>query len=94
MKEEKSRLGCVLQNYTRPRSSSYDPEFDKQIKELAPHWFTTVENKKKLIEMAKRGEPRPMCKSKLKTELTKFLGDSEFNKQIRKLAPHWFARSE
>jgi len=93
-------LGRVLCHYTIRYSGTYDPSFDKQIRKLAPHWFinkiTTVEKKQQLIEMAKRGEKRPSCR---KHPLGKVLFhytnqsacyDSVFDKQIRKLAPHWF----
>lgn len=39
----KTKLGQALGSYTgKGYSSSYDPEFDKQIRVLAPHWFRTV----------------------------------------------------
>jgi len=91
-------LGIALKGYISKSHGCYDPIFEKQIK-LAPHWFvgTVAEKKKQLIEMAKRGEPRP---NQRKHPLGNVLGgytckssrcyDPIFDKQIRKLAPHWF----
>jgi hypothetical protein len=95
----KSKLRQSLDGYTRATNSSYDPEFTKQIKKLAPHWFidTASENKKDLLEMAKRGEERPNQKNhKLGASLSSYINatsgcyDPDFTKQIKKLAPHWF----
>jgi hypothetical protein len=36
---QKSPLGGVLSNYTSKSSSSYDPDFDKEIRTLRPDWF-------------------------------------------------------
>lgn len=38
---EEKRLGKALSNYTSPSSESYDNAFDKEIRELKPHWFKT-----------------------------------------------------
>jgi hypothetical protein len=35
----KTKLGKVLCNYTYSKSSSYDAEFNQQIRQLAPSWF-------------------------------------------------------
>jgi hypothetical protein len=96
---QKVKLGRTLCNYTNPKNGCYDPEFDKQIRKLAPHWFvdTAEENKRLLLEMAKRGEPRPSKRgNKLGEALVSYTNikqkcyDPEFDKQIRKLASHWF----
>jgi len=87
-----------LQNYTN-KNRSYDPKFDKLIRELAPYWFvkTSSENKRLLIEMAKKGIDRPLQKkhklgrvlSDYSTKSTKSY-DFKFTEKIKKLAPHWF----
>ena len=90
-----TELGQVLGSYIN-KSQNYDPEFNKKIREVAPHWFinTADENKKKLLEMAQRGEPRPHCKilKYLWRYTTQNSGayNADFDKRIRALAPHWF----
>ena len=37
--QKRDKLGNAITNYTRIGSGSYDPEFDKQIRELRPDWF-------------------------------------------------------
>ena len=97
--KRKNLLGNLLLNYIRPTSSGYDAEFDKQIRKMAPHWFinTAVENKKKLIEIAKNGEDRPaQRKHQLGSSLTCYTRkksgsyDEEFTNKIRTLRPDWF----
>jgi hypothetical protein len=92
-------LWCVLSNYIHKTSKSYDPKFNKKIRKLRPDWFvnTAVENRKQLIEMAKRGEPRPAQRSPLGGPLCEYTNkkkkgsyNSEFDKEIRKLRPDWF----
>lgn len=39
---QKTQLGQALGNYTRKSDSSYNPKFDKEIRELAPHWFVNA----------------------------------------------------
>jgi len=95
---KKHPLGNSLSNYLSKSQGSYDPEFDKQIRKLAPHWFvdTTIEKKKQLLEMAKNKEPRPNSrKHPLAKALFRYVNkgdayDHKFDTQIRKLAPHWF----
>jgi len=101
--KSKKHPGVALSNYISKSSNAYDSEFDKKIRKLAPHWFVdaVAEKKKLLLEMAKNGEPRPKCvfgqKSNplgraLRDYISKSSGsyDPTFDKQIRKLAPHWF----
>lgn len=91
-------LGGTLSSYTKKSHSSYDPGFNRKIRELAPQWFVKIgdENKKKLIEITCKNEPRPNQKTKLGQALSKYICkkskryDPEFDKQIRQLAPHWF----
>jgi hypothetical protein len=100
---QKTKLGQSLSNYIRTTSSSYDPGFTKQIKELAPHWFINQnpnDKKKQLLEIAKKGEERPNWKSKLGQNLRSYINDNykcydpDFTKQIKELAPHWLKRRE
>jgi len=37
--QKKSKLGCVLSNYTNKSRKYYDPIFTKQIRKLRPDWF-------------------------------------------------------
>jgi hypothetical protein len=96
---QKHPLGPRLCSYTTKTSSSYDPEFDKEIRRLSPHWFvdTAAENKLKFLEMARNGEPRPHHKNHpLGQSFNSYIKkshdcyDPEFDKEIRRLAPHWF----
>lgn len=41
-KFKQSKLGTVLRFYTCPSASSYDADFTKKIKKLAPKWFRRV----------------------------------------------------
>lgn len=41
-KFKESKLGTVLRFYICPSASSYDPEFAKKVKKLAPKWFRRV----------------------------------------------------
>jgi hypothetical protein len=99
--EHKHPLASSLNNYILKDNSSYDIDFDKTIRKLAPQWFvnTTISKKKKLIEMAKKGDVRPKCKKHpLGTVIYNYTCklsesyDPEFDKQIRLVAPHWFRR--
>jgi hypothetical protein len=93
-KQKESKVGLALCSYTNPKCGSYDPEFDEEIRNLAPHWFvnTAAENKKLLLEMAKRGEPRPKFKVKLGQALVNYTSprngcyDPEFRKEIKKVS--------
>ena len=95
-------LGRILYGYCYPTSSSYDAEFDKQIRELRPDWFITQfdvanQKKQKLLEMARSGEDRPSGKKHTLGKAvcyyccpTSGSYDAEFDKQIRELRPDWF----
>lgn len=77
----KTKIGMALSNYTLNGSSSYDPNFTKQIKGLRPDWFVSLlektnNNKKILLEMAKNGEKRPLRKTKLGCALTNYITKS------------------
>ncbi len=94
----RTKLGMCLKSYVH-ENASYDADFDKTIKKLAPQWFVnSAETKKKqLLKMARNGEPRPSSKrTTLGQALCSYVGcayDAEFDKQIRTLAPHWFVKS-
>ena len=91
----KTKLGMVLSAYTRKNHGSYDVEFDKQIREIST-WFdyidTASQNKQLLLDMAKRGEPKPKKNIKLGMVLRSYLRkdqrsyDAEFDKQIREIS--------
>jgi hypothetical protein len=94
-----SRLRMSMDGYIRAKSTCLDPEFTKQIKKLAPHWFidTAAENKKELLKLAKSGAERPnQRKHPLGSSLSNYVSqssdcfDPEFTKQIKKAAPSWF----
>jgi hypothetical protein len=104
MPSRKTKIGKALYKYTLKSSESYDPVFAKEIRRLAPNWLATRydivnENKKLLLEMARKKQTRPNRKTKFGAALINYscLGsvsyDPVFAKQIRKLAPHWFKRS-
>ncbi len=95
---QKKTLGKALSRYTDKGGNSYDAKFDKQIRELAPHWFvnTADEKKKKLLKMTHKEQPRPEQKTPLGQALSSYTHksqtnyDPEFHNEIKRLAPHWF----
>jgi hypothetical protein len=98
----KSSLGGVLHSYTNPTQATYDPIFDKKIRELRPDWFVTKydkaqEKKNRLLAMALAGDPRPTKRGHpLGPTLNKYTNhgsgcyNSTFDKKIRELRPDWF----
>lgn len=97
-----TKLGKCLHNYLTRSVRTYDPEFEKQLKEIRPDWFVTCydlakQNKVILLEMARNGDPRPSRKTKLGKALSNYLSngncyDAEFAAEIRKLRPDWFRK--
>jgi len=94
-------IEACLRNYTHHSSSSYDPQFTKQIKKLRPDWFV-LENpatlkKEEILKLAKSGAARPtgLLGQKLSVYMRKThynrCYDPKFTKQIKKLRPDWFA---
>jgi len=95
-------LGTALGNYTTKGSETFDEDFTKELKEIAPDWFVSRSNivntkKAQLLEMARNGEPRPhQTKHSLGTALGSYtikgseIFDEDFTKQIKEIAPHWF----
>jgi hypothetical protein len=97
---QKTQPGQALCRYTGKTSPSYDPFFDKQIRTKAPLWFvkTSDQKKRQLLEIARKKLPRPNSKTKLGHSLCHYTSktsgayDPVFDKNIRKLAPHWFKK--
>ena len=94
-------LGLALHYYIREMSSSYDPVFDRAIKERQPGWFvdTVEENKKKLLAMS-IGCKRPHAKTSIGVALCTYIYkgsdsyDPEFEEDIRKHQPGWWSADE
>ena len=97
----KDPLGLALSWYTSGKM--LDKVFTKKIRTLRPDWFVDIvkENKKQLLEIAKRGEPRPLSASTaLGRALVSYTSgeqrgnrgsyDKAFTLKIRKLRPDWF----
>jgi superfamily II DNA or RNA helicase len=98
--KERTELGSKLQRYSSPNSRSYDDAFDEEVRHLAPHWFinSADQNKKILLEMARRGEPKPLGRKNKASALNDYTSetrsfDTVFNRKIRRIAPHWFINS-
>jgi hypothetical protein len=88
-------LGMTLTSYT---SMSFHSEFIKDIKKLRPDWFlveTIIQRKKELLDMARKGDPKPNWKTVLGqafgkyTTETSVLYDLVFTKNMRKIKPDW-----
>ena len=104
--KNKHPMGSALCCYTRLKSGCYDPVFDQQIRQAAPHWFldTAAVKKAELLARAARGEDRPAVHGKNKHPLGQVLGiytnpkdnmyDPVFDQQIRQVAPGWFIRAD
>jgi hypothetical protein len=92
----KTKEGRALSNYICKGHGSYCPKFEKTIRKEATNWFNKVQIKKnKLIEMAKKGGPRPSQKTKEGSALSSYTCKSgsyckKFDRKIRKIAPNWF----
>lgn len=90
--------------FTNKHSHSFDPNLNRIVRKARPEWFLSKkilnanENKIKLLELARKGAKRPNQKTtKLGSALTTYtvLGsvcyDAKFDKEIRRIAPHWFS---
>lgn len=94
----RSHIGCVLCDYTNASRESYDPDFDKLIREIRPDWFinTADEKKAEFLKMARAGKPKPVWNDKLGMSLYGYTSeknecyDADFAKKIRTLRPDWF----
>ena len=99
---QKTRIGRALSQYTSPSSDSYDGEFHKKIRGIRPDWVLSqtavaAQKKKQLLDMAKRGDPRPSFeKTRIGQALSNYTRksseayDPEFDREIRALRPDWF----
>ena len=81
-----------------------DSIFEKEIKELAPHWFVkdlkSDQTKQELLEMARKGEPKPKIGTCLVAwSLSQYVSkkssryDPKFVSDLKRLAPKWFSKS-
>jgi hypothetical protein len=99
--KDRDPLGGALRRYTTKQSNSYDPDFTRKIKVLAPHWFvpTSRTNKDLLLDMARKRTPKPDRKTKIGqalvnyTSKTSFVYDPDFTRKIKVLAPQWFRKA-
>lgn len=99
---QKTPIGRSLSQYTSPSSTAYKKEFHREMKRIRPDWFVsqkekTQEKKKILLDMARKGLPRPSHdKTRLGQALSNYtrksshVYDPEFDKTIRTLRPDWF----
>jgi len=99
--DKKHELGSTLSSYTNPKNGCYNPEFDKEVRELRPDWFISQfdvasEKKQQLLEMARNCEPKPKRKTKLGSVFNNYICtvskcyDPKFAAEIRNLRPDWF----
>ena len=101
--KQTTELGRALVNYTCKNSESEDRDFIAKIKRLAPHWLipqsqSSEQNKRRLISMAKNGQPKPKTNTTIGARLNDYTRredtyDPVFDKEIRRLAPDWFVPS-
>lgn len=103
--EKERPLWTALQTYTRAKvhdKQGIDPEFNRQIREAAPHWFVNSGHiKARLLAMASRGEPRPKDSNavskeekKLCTRLKDYMKrDPEFLQELARINPVWLDKS-
>ena len=71
---KKTKLGGALRDYTHKYSNAYDPEFDKEIRQLAPHWFKVLynpeEKKQQLLKMAQQKKDQTCERIKTRQKFT------------------------
>jgi hypothetical protein len=96
-----TKLGKSLCSYTAPKDNAYDAKFTKRIKKLAPDWFNgTQKNKRQLIVIARKGNPKPKVGTKMGSCLYRYTMPTcisycpKFTKQIEKIRPDWLPRSQ
>jgi uncharacterized protein (DUF924 family) len=99
--DTKHPLGRPLQRYTNIKASSYDADFDAQVRSRFPHWFedTVAKKKKELLELPiDTSRPQP-GKHPLANALNSYIGlthdcyDSVFHQAIQKRFPKWFVNT-
>jgi len=97
----KTSLGIALRCYVQKGNTSYDAEFDRDIREKHPDWWEKPQDKTKQTLMDfPVGHERPKGSTKLGAALSRYTTrksdcyDSEFDKSIRNRQPGWFPRCE
>lgn len=91
-------LYIMLRSFTNKNNIKYDKDFDDKIRNIRPDWFVrkSEDKKNELLSLAKNKKSRPNHKDKLYRELCNYTNknnksyDENFDKNIRKLSPHWF----
>lgn len=92
-------LGFALNSFTNKQKKSYDREFDKEIRKLAPDWFLNIAalKKKKLLDFAKDGKDKAFLQTegmlqpfRYYTKKSSKYYDVELDLQLQKLCPHWY----
>lgn len=84
----RSSAGKALASCTSKEGQKKFPEFNEEIRKLAPHWFEGSVAMAKLLDLAKNNRPRPL----LANLLRKYTKNRSFNEQIRSIAPDWFKK--
>jgi hypothetical protein len=99
---QKTAIGRSLSQYTSPANTSYKKDFHDKIRKIRPDWFLSQtqiadQKKKELLDMAKRGDPRPSHdKTKIGQALSNYtrkssaVYDAAFHRKLMKLRPDWF----
>ena len=92
-------LGSALICYTNASRNTYNPVFAKNLRTIAPRWFTgpqCLAFHDELIAMAQRGEGRPKwgspiarCLAQDASRISKY---PDFSRTIHALAPQWFQK--
>jgi len=102
--EKRPTMGSLMHalvGYTRVKDECYDPQFDKEIRTTAPHWFMSeIRNirKNELLHLAIAGEDKPSRGTLLGDALRRLVCqrlktyDDNFFDQIRGIAPKWFGK--
>jgi hypothetical protein len=91
-------IGRALTQYNCKSSAVYCPKFDRQIRKIAPDWFASQKNRLLLLEMAKKGKPKPHRNTPLGRALVSYMKcrhrtDLELIRNIKKVAPLWLIPS-
>jgi hypothetical protein len=102
--QQRSPLSKIGRQLVAPGSPWFDKDFAAEMEHNAPPWFF-VGKRQVLLDMARRGEPRPSRASK--DQVLRALGqqlsalvtktstsyDEDFDKEIRALRPDWFKKN-
>jgi hypothetical protein len=95
-------LGTRLTSYLTQSHSSYDPEFEQQVRLKHPDWFTprkektTAATKKATLLALPLDAPRPGYDTVLGRVLSNYVSpaaktyDADFRRRIRERFPSWF----